>query len=171
MPDELKSNLEPVDEGELNLKEKFIGGAQPEKISADSMPKKEVITTPENITEPVAETMAGEGSGKIEGILERKEGAMEKDDAYAKIMAKVSPVRQVVQDDEVAGDAQSVDQETDAESKIRNLVNLAETKSVAHAVSVARHMEDNYVLDEFHDRLLGEELHDALVKKGLIKEV
>ena len=32
-------------------------------------------------------------------------------------------------------------------------------------------MEDNYTLDEFHDRLLGEELHKALVDKGIIKEI
>jgi hypothetical protein len=32
-------------------------------------------------------------------------------------------------------------------------------------------MEDNYVLDTFHDRLLADELHDAFVKKGIIKEL
>jgi len=36
---------------------------------------------------------------------------------------------------------------------------------------VARHLQDNYALDEFHDRLLAQEFHDALIKKGLIEEI
>ena len=40
-----------------------------------------------------------------------------------------------------------------------------------HAVKVARHLEDNYVLDEMHSRLLSQELHDALVKKGFLKDL
>ena len=44
-------------------------------------------------------------------------------------------------------------------------------QGVIHAVKVARHLDDNYAMDEFHDRLMAEELHDALVKKGLIKEL
>jgi hypothetical protein len=32
-------------------------------------------------------------------------------------------------------------------------------------------MQDNYVLDTFHDRMLADDLHDALVKKGMIKEL
>lgn len=154
MPDETRPNLEPVEEEDLGLKEKFIGGTAPEKTNIDRVPKKEAVITPESIVEK----------------LERKEGMMEKDDAYAKILSKVDPQQQVIQDDEVAGDAAAANQETDAESKINNLVNLAQTKSIVHAVNVARHMEDNYVLDEFHDRLLASELHEALVKKGLIKE-
>jgi hypothetical protein len=48
---------------------------------------------------------------------------------------------------------------------------LAEAKGVVHAVKVAQHLEDNYLLDELHDRLLATDLHDALVKKGMITEV
>jgi hypothetical protein len=155
MSDETKTNLEPIDEGEVNLKEKFIGGVSPEKTADKSVPGKEVVIAPESIVEKT----------------ERKEGAAEKEDAYARIMAKAASQRITVTDDEVAGDAKKANQGMDAESKINNLVNLAETKSVAHAVNVARHMEDNYILDEFHDRLLADELHNALIKKGLIKEV
>jgi len=155
MADETKANLEPIGEGDLSLKEKFLGGALPEKTTGDVAPKEEVITAPESIVEKP----------------ERREGAMEKDDAYANILSKVSSQKAVPADDDVSSDAAVVNQEIDAESKINNLVNLAATKSIAHAVNVARHLEDNYVLDEFHDRLLSDELHDALVKKGLIKEV
>ena len=71
---------------------------------------------------------------------------------------------------DVVKDAQAASQEIDADGKINKLVGLAEAKGVVHAVSVAKHMEDNYILDEFHDRL-ADELHDALVKRGLIKEI
>ena len=85
-------------------------------------------------------------------------------------MSSQKPVT-LTSDTDVATDAATTNSGIDAESKITNLVQLAETKGIPHAVKVARHMEDNYTLDEFHDRLLGEELHDALVKNGMIKEI
>lgn len=156
MSDLTKSNLEPIEEGDLGLKEKFIGGGEAEKKS-DGLAQKETVPL------------------KIPGLPEqpeRKEGAVEKEAAYSKILSKVSAAQPVIiKSSEISDDAQNVNEETDAQSKIQNLVNLATTKSIAHAVKVARHLEDNYVLDEFHDRLLSEELHDALVKKGLIHPV
>lgn len=101
---------------------------------------------------------------------ERKEGAAEKEDAYAKILSKVTDGK-TAKDEEVSLDAEIAMRQKDAEAKVNNLVSLAETKGVAHAVKVARHMEDNYILDEFHDKLLSDELHEFLVKKGLIKEL
>lgn len=158
MPD-THSNLEPLDEGDLNLKEKFIGGAaapETEKAAPGAVPETKIET-------PHA----------IEGAVERKEGAAEKEAAYSKILSKfaASPRATVTTDEEVKTDAAVAAAGTDAESKIINLVKIAETKGIPHAVKVARHLEDNYTLDEFHDRLLGDELHDALVAKGMIKEI
>lgn len=154
MADETKSNLEPIEEGELNLKEKFIGGAEPKE-------------KPENIGEDKKETIHS-----IEGAVERKEGSVEKEAAYSKILSKVASQKQEIYGaEDVSTDAETANKGMDAESKIASLVQLAQTKGIPHAVKVARHMEDNYTLDEFHDRLLGEELHNALVKKGLIKEL
>jgi hypothetical protein len=153
MPDEKKPNLEPIEESDLSLKEKFIGEVPEGKIESIVTVDKETVPAPEK-------------------TAERKEGVAEKEDAYAKILSKVGSSQPApVKTEEVTSDAAVANQETDAESKINNLVNLAENKGVSHAVKVARHMEDNYVLDEFHDRMLGEELHEALVKKGLIKEI
>lgn len=151
MTDEIKSNLEPIEEGDLNLKEKFTGGGKKtENILRDK--KEEIISAPEQ-------------------RIERKEGAMEKEAAYSKILSKLPAQSQKVQTDDVATDATSANTGIDAESKIGNLIKIAENKGIPHAVNVARHMEDNYVLDEFHDRMLGEELHNALVAKGMIKEI
>lgn len=150
MVDEIKSNLEPIGEEDLNLKNKFAGKI--ESLSSHS-------EAPKNPTFSVGEKK------------ERKEGGIEKDSAYSKILSQVPSSNQTVQGHNVAGDAKTVNVGIDAESKIEMLVKLAQAKGISHAVDVARHMEDNYTLDEFHDKLLGEELHDALVKNGIIKEL
>ncbi|MFZ2188321.1 MAG: hypothetical protein WAV73_02035 [Candidatus Moraniibacteriota bacterium] len=144
--------LEPIEDGDLDLKNKFLkGGPEGEKSVVSSSPKDdpEVIPTPE--------------------APERKEGKVERDDTYAKILAKVKSSNPVAQND-VSTDAKIAGEGTDYENKIIKLVELAEAKGVVHAVKVAQHMEDNYLLDELHDRLLATDLHDALVKKGMITE-
>lgn len=150
MPDEIKSNLEPIEDLDLNLKEKFASGQEAGKAAEPHKSKEQIQS--------------------IEGKVERREGNVEKEAAYTRILTKTANPVPIAHDD-VAGDAKSIDLEKDAESKIKNLVNLAELKGIPHAVKVARHLEDNYVLDEFHDRMLAEELHNALVKKGMIREV
>lgn len=156
MVDEIKSNLEPIEESDLNLENKFVkgGAGSAETGKADN------IGMPENIPEttPVPE------------MAEIKEGAMEKDSAYSKILSKIKSTATVAQSD-VSIDAKIASEETDYENKIIKLVEIAETKGVAHAVKVAQHLEDNYSLDELHDRLLAEDLHNALVKKGMIREI
>jgi hypothetical protein len=150
MADETISNLEPINEEDLNLKDKFVGGGEA---------KKTVESQKENIT-------------PFEAKPEKKEGSAEKEAAYSKILSKAPPQTKATQPEEdVVADASAVNTGIDAESKIDNLVKLAETKGITHAVKVAQHMEDNYTLDEFHDRLLGEELHKALLAKGIIKEI
>ena len=147
------SNLEPIEDSDLDLKKKFAeGGAPPPKMEAPQIERKMP-----NLAFP-------------EAVPERKEGAAEKDATYSKILAKVkTPIAPV--HTSVAEDAQAASTATGVEGKIEKLIQLAQQKGVIHAVKVARHLDDNYALDEFHDRLLAEELHDALVKKGLIREI
>ena len=141
------TNLEPIEEKDLNLEEKFKSG---------TLEKKGV----EKISPPIEK----------EALAEK--AAAEKEDAYAKILARVKqPAAGAPSDEEIKEDAGKVYQKTDAESQIQHLVDIAMAKGVVHAVKVARHMEDNYVLDMFHDKLLADELRDALVKKGLIQEI
>ncbi|MFA6383410.1 MAG: hypothetical protein WCX17_03230 [Parcubacteria group bacterium] len=145
------SNLEPIEEADLDVKNKFTGNIEnPAKPAFEN--KKE------------AEPFALEKLPEI-----RAEGAAEKDQVYTQILSKVKTA--VPHDDNsVASDAQDISVAQGEEAKIETLIKLATTKGVAHAVKVARHLEDNYALDEFHDRLLASELHNALLKKGLIKE-
>ncbi|HRZ95373.1 MAG TPA: hypothetical protein P5262_02280 [Candidatus Moranbacteria bacterium] len=159
MPDQ-QINPEPIEEKDVNLKEKFPEGSeakQPEELK---------------ISEQKTEKPALEQLPKMEqeSTLERKEGIAEKEDAYAKILSKVADGK-TAKDEDISADAEMAMRQKDAEAKVNNLVTLAETKGLAHAVKVARHMENNYVLDEFHDKLLSDELHEFLAKKGLIKEI
>lgn len=158
MANEIKANshLEPFEKDDLDLKKKFVGNVEIDQKNEEKNPEKKNKTV-----QP------------IEGLPEKKENNVENEVAYSKILSKVamnSQQQAVSIDENVKKDAQVANVGTNAESKISNLVNLAQTKNIPYAVKVARHMEDNYVLDEFHDRMLGEELHDALVKKGMIKE-
>jgi asparagine synthetase B (glutamine-hydrolysing) len=148
----IKSNLEPIEESDLNLEGKLKHG------SVD-------FSGNRNIPES-APALA------IEREKPQEISAGEKDAAsYGKILSKVQAQTNDVNQEEVVSDAQTGVQKTDAESQIQHLVDIAQQKGVIHAVKVARHMESNYVLDTFHDRILADELHDALVKKGMITEI
>lgn len=138
--------LEPIEEKDLNLEKKFKfpgreGGAE----------KRDVFSAEKEVPQEVA-------------------GA-EKDSAYQDVLSKIQ-----ASDDGGAGHAavardaarlNSVDPET----HVQHLVDIALQKGAVHAVKVARHMDDNYILDMFHDRLLSDQLHEALMKKGVIKEI
>ncbi|NTW27071.1 MAG: hypothetical protein HGA36_01980 [Candidatus Moranbacteria bacterium] len=143
----MKSNLEPIEESDLDLEGKIRGtesGVSVERATPFADVEKEI---PQEIS------------------------AAEKDDSYGKILSKVQTVAADVDQNVVAVDAQLGSVMMDAESQVQHLVDIASMKGVVHAVKVAQHMQDNYILDTFHDRMLSEELHDALVAKGMIKEI
>lgn len=58
----------------------------------------------------------------------------------------------------------------DVSRQVRILTTLAFEKGILYSIKVARKLNDPYLLDELHDKLVGE-LHDELVKKGKLKEV
>lgn len=144
----IKSNLEPIEESDMDLEGKL-------KRGSSDFSRQE--------TAPF-ETVEREVPQEI--------SAAEKDDSYGKILSKVqSPTTDEVDQKVVASDAQVGFEKMDAESQVQHLVDIAGQKGVVHAVKVAQHMQDNYILDTFHDRMLSDELHDALVAKGIIKEL
>jgi hypothetical protein len=143
----IKSNLEPIEESDLDLKGKLTQGGLENRVEE-----------------------------KPELNVEREQplevSAAERDSAYGNILSKVqSQQTDDSSNDDIASDAQIGAQKTDAESQVQHLVDVAMQKGVVHAVKVARHMEDNYILDTFHDKLLADELHNALVNKGLVEEL
>ena len=163
------SNLEPIEESDLSLKEKFVGGGRDEAQKMEDLPVEEKKIEMPGASEAALKTEKPLDN-RIE-ISERKEGVLEKEETYARILRKAPPTQAEPIHDEISADAKNASFEREAERKIEHLVKIAEVKGIPHAVKVARHLEDNYVLDEFHDRLLSEELHDALVRKGMIKEI
>jgi hypothetical protein len=144
----IKSNLEPIEESDLDLEGKL-------KRGSSDFSREE--------TAPFA-TVEKESSAEIISA--------EKDDSYGKILSKVqSQSTDEIDQVAVVSDAQAGSQKIDTQSQVQHLVDIAGQKGVVHAVKVAQHMQDNYVLDTFHDRMLSDELHDALVQKGMIKEL
>lgn len=142
----IKSNLEPIEEKDLDLEGKL---SRPDAGISVEQEK------PYQVEQEVAQEVS----------------AAEKDDSYNQILSKVQTQSDDVDYGAVATDAHEGVQKMDAETQVQHLVDLAAQKGVIHTVKVAQHMQDNYILDTFHDRLLGEELHNALVKKGMIKEL
>src|SRR5476651_2575461 len=119
MPHEhmIKSNLEPIEESDMDLEGKLKKG--------------NVETSPESKSSLAA----------VEREVPQEISAAEKDDAYGKILLKV----QTQSDDDkfphdvVANDAKIGAQILDAESQVQHLVDIAGQKGVVHAVKVARH--------------------------------
>lgn len=145
----MKSNLEPIEESDLDLEGKIRQG------NVETLQPGQEAVPLANVEREVAQEIS----------------SAEKDDSYGKILSKVQTTAIDVDQNAVAMDAQAGSQKIDAESQVQHLVDIAGQKGVVHAVKVAQHMQDNYVLDTFHDRMLATELHDALVAKGLIKEI
>lgn len=58
----------------------------------------------------------------------------------------------------------------DVSRQVKILTTLAFEKGIQYSIKVARGLNDAYLLDELHDKLVGE-LHDELVKKGKLKEI
>ena len=149
MAEEKVSNLEPIDEVDKSLAKKF---GHVEKKDFDKIGKS---------MESISNTHEKEHT--------QESVSAEKDGSYGKILSKIKTKKGVVKNDDVSSDAKDVSLKMDAESQIQHLIDIATNKDVFHAVKVARHLESNYVLDTFHDRLLSDEFHDALVEKGLLK--
>ena len=98
-----------------------------------------------------------------------EQSTAENDQTYHHILSQV----QTTQDDDhgkMMQDASVLHQQMDRESQIKHLIDLAMMDGVEHAVKVAQKAEDYYVLDQLHDRLLSQDLHEALMAKGLIEK-
>ena len=141
MPDEKVSYLEPIEEGPKTEKKMSAPTGEPDQNAE---------------TSPVIEaTVEKETGGKSEMF-------------YQKILATATTaVSKQTDDHEVSADAEHIGGKMDAESRVKQLVDLALHKGVTHAVKVARKIDDFYVLDQMHDTLANT-FYDALVEKGLI---
>ena len=120
---------------------------QPKSLAAEKAPGMEKETGREAATEQVSE--------KIETA--RKTIRTQKP-------AAVSTIEE---------DAKTIGAIQEYEKKVEKLVELALQKGPEHAIKVAEHMDanDNYTLDELHDRMITDDLRKQLILKGLLKEL
>jgi hypothetical protein len=70
---------------------------------------------------------------------------------------------------EIEQDAKSIAM-MDETRKIETLIAIALEKGIMHSIEVANNLQDPYILDTLHDKLVGE-LHDRLVSEKKLKEV
>jgi hypothetical protein len=160
------SNLEPIDDADLDLKNKFMGGEN--SVAGETPKSPEVLPSGQEIkTSEALENLVAKPAEV------REERSAEKEKTYSKILSKIKPTQNTSQnsDMDVEKDAADSAAGETAEAKIDKLVKLAMVKGVVHAVKVAKHLDDNYTLDEFHDKMMAEEFHKALMEKGLIMEL
>ncbi len=56
----------------------------------------------------------------------------------------------------------------DANDQVGHLVQIAETKNPYLALRIAKHLNDNYVLDELHSDLTEDKMRELFISKGLL---
>ena len=71
--------------------------------------------------------------------------------------------------EEIKNDAREI-KNLDTVRQVKVLVTLAFEKGIKHSIKVARNLNDAYLLDELHDKLVGE-LRSELVEKGKLKDI
>ena len=91
------------------------------------------------------------------------------EDRVSDVLTKVGTAPAPTDDGQLAVDAESVSKQTDAESQVAELLQMASLKGVPYAVKVARKLGDYYILDKMHDELV-EKFYEALKAKGMIEE-
>lgn len=110
----------------------------------------------------------------VDGKMEKHADAHESASQYEKKLGEVqaapstSTSASVLKDDAVKFDADAIRHMEDAVARVQKLLELARIKGVAHAVSVAEHI-DAYTLDLTHDRM-ADELADELRKQGMLDD-
>jgi hypothetical protein len=101
------------------------------------------------------------------GVENSAESLSEKTPEFNKIREEVRDQKDV-DHAHVMQDASELHQINDRDSQIQKLIDLAMNDGVVHAVAVAEKAGDFYMLDQLHDKLLSEELHEQLVARDLI---
>ena len=108
--------------------------------------------------------------------VENREAEITKENLQEVTSQQAIPIQQqaITASDETAKENVEKDfkkiKNLDTARQVEILSALAFEKGINHSVSIARNLNDAYLLDELHDRLVGE-LHEELVKKGKLKEI
>ncbi|MEA2098291.1 MAG: hypothetical protein U9P70_04455 [Patescibacteria group bacterium] len=135
-------NLQEIEEMEkkLALKKEALGT----EAEVSRVETKEVETTKENIQEKPDQTTPS--SVQTQAVIDDKEDKKN-------LKKDVEELKNL-----------------DTAGQVKKLTFLAFEKGIGHSIKVARSLNDAYLLDELHDKLIGE-LHQELVEKGKLKDI
>ena len=108
--------------------------------------------------------------------IENKEAEITKENLEEQ-QSQITPAQQTtiaITDDkekteEIKNDAREI-KNLDTARQVKVLITLAFEKGIGHSIKVARNLNDAYLLDELHDKLVGE-LRNELVEKGKLKDL
>lgn len=110
------------------------------------------------------------------GNIENREAEITKENVGENELSNVQPAQTkpafAGDDDkaqEVKSDVRKI-KDMDVARQIKVLTALAFEKGILYSVTVARRLNNAYLLDELHDKLVGE-LHEELIKKGKLKDL
>lgn len=110
------------------------------------------------------------------GGIEKKETEITKENIGENELSNVQPVQTApifTSDEdkarEIKTDVRKI-KDLDVGRQIKILTTLAFEKGILYSVTVARGLNNAYLLDELHDKLVGE-LHEELIKKGKLKDL
>ena len=118
-----------------------------------------------------------EKKAAVEGVgIESREAEITKENLGERQSQVISTQQTttVIADDkekieEIKKDAKEI-KNLDTARQVKVLITLAFEKGIGHSIKVARNLNDAYLLDELHDKLVGE-LRNELVEKGKLKDL
>ena len=129
----------------------------------------------EKLEKELAEKKAAFGvEGEKDGI-ETKELEITKENLQEKSPTQPATSQSQIQQDDDSSDDKNKTTTTelknlDTAGQVNKLTTLAFEKGLEHSIKIARSLDDAYLLDELHDKLIGE-LHEELIKKGKLKKI
>ena len=136
------------------------------------MPDEQVGFGPAALENPETDSFATkeESLAEAPSVPESEPALPEQGNKYEKLLSAVGQTaspQAIVTNDEAKVDIDHLQTFESEEEKIEQLVKLAQTKGVVHAVQVANRLKDYYALDMLHDELT-DNFYDALLAQGLI---
>lgn len=133
----------------------------PQPTQPEKAPSKEIYPEKEKVLEEVEKVI----EGKKEGAEVKKEEAEEAIKDYLKAI-KETPTA-APPPDQVVSEAETIKVLT-KKRQAQTLVNLCFEKGIHYALNVAQNLNDPFILDEFHDRLITE-LYTELINRKKLK--
>ncbi len=154
--------------------QKNIKKEETERKEGDKLTKKPDVPIPNHKLnrEPVnpREQKINENESKKEGNQESKQERV--GGIYDEILNKAKEKKRgKIIHSEIEGDAKQVMDSESVEKQVDKLVKLAQTKGVVHAVKVAQHMNNYFILDRVHDEMaLGKMMYQTFENNDLIEK-